>query len=124
MLNKTTSRHGGGRSSLWRADRPAEAGAVQEGVGAAGPADQAGDAQQPELRLQAAHRGAEGVAHCQGAARRHPANRGDETNTQHTRGAFPPNKTAAVLEPVLCKFRMREYVVMESYWQFSQITHA
>lgn len=34
-----------------RVDRPAEAGVVQEGVGAVGSADEAGDSQQPELRL-------------------------------------------------------------------------
>lgn len=34
-----------------REDRPAEAGVVQEGVRAVGSADEAGDSQQPELRL-------------------------------------------------------------------------
>lgn len=33
------------------ADRSAEAGAVQEGVGTVGSPDQTGDAEQPELRL-------------------------------------------------------------------------
>ena len=38
-----------GLFAVSRADRPAEAGAVQEGVGAAGAADQTRDPQQPEL---------------------------------------------------------------------------
>lgn len=59
-----------------RVDRPAEAGVVQEGVGAVGSADEAGDSQQPELRLQTAYRGAQRISHCQRTTCCHPANGG------------------------------------------------
>lgn len=66
------------RNTVWNAriDRPAEAGVVQEGVGAVGSADEAGDSQQPELRLQTAYRGAQRISHCQRATCCHPANGG------------------------------------------------
>lgn len=59
-----------------RVDRPAEAGVVQEGVRAFGSADEAGNSQQPELRLQTAYRGAQRISHCQRATCCHPANGG------------------------------------------------
>ena len=64
------------RCPLFHTDWPAEAGAVKEGVGAAGPADKARDPKQPEFRLQTAYRGAQRVSHCQGATCCHPADRG------------------------------------------------
>ena len=65
-------------------DRAAEAGAEQEGVRHAGPADQTRDANQSELRLQATHRGAKGVTQRQGAACQYAADRGQYTLTQNT----------------------------------------
>lgn len=57
-------------------DWAAEAGAQQEGVRDAGPSDQTRDPDQSELWLQAAHRGAKGVAQRQGATGQHAADRG------------------------------------------------
>ena len=63
---------------LSSSDRAAEAGAEQEGVRDAGPADQTGNTDQSELRLQATHRGAKGVAQRQGATGQHAADRGQQ----------------------------------------------
>lgn len=68
---------------LCLSDRAAEAGDEQEGVRHAGPADQTRDTDQSELRLQATHRGAKGVAQRQGATRQYVADRGQYTQT-HT----------------------------------------